>query len=141
MLAPAPAADATTVHKTLFEIMRARCHPLPAQYARLDLQLRFSRAQFERIRGGFLPRSMDDRWFAYMEDSMLHLHRSWSGFCVFTTRFAAEGDGFHMVEARVNRDPGQYRQINADYDAHCLRRLIEVLLLARVPPSGPSPGR
>lgn len=48
----------------------------------------FSESQFDLIRRGAIPESMDDRWFAFYEEPMLFLYRSWSGHLIYRVTFA-----------------------------------------------------
>ena len=122
---------------TACEIMRSRCHAFPARYAYLTLDMVFSAAQFERISQGFTPRSMDDRWFIYLDALTLYVYRSWSGYCLFLVPFRADmNGGYRSVDVRVNRDPSQYRRTDNKYDESCLLLLIDNLLLSDPPWNG-----
>jgi hypothetical protein len=43
---------------------------------------------------GCIPRDMDDRWFIYLEGEWVHLHRSWTGFCIYQVRLEAVGSSY-----------------------------------------------
>jgi hypothetical protein len=57
------------------------------------LNQRFSRDEMERIRFGFAPPDMDYKWFMYYDAGTLHIHRSWTGVCVYRVEFAEEAGG------------------------------------------------
>ena len=65
----------------------------------------------EKIKFGFVPRDMDDKWFIYYaeDEEILYLHRSWTGFCVFMVKFKEVDGGFAAMKAVVNEDPEQYK--------------------------------
>jgi hypothetical protein len=103
--------------------------PLPPQRSTVALDRRFSAHEIQRMRLGLVPEEMEDKWFVYWENDRLFFHRSWTGNCIYIVRFAAEGDSYRMVEAEVNRDPEQYREINNALDVRMISYLIDVLLL------------
>jgi hypothetical protein len=105
--------------------------PLPAQRASFAVERTFSQAEIERIRLGLIPEEMEDKWFIYWQDDTLHLHRSWTGVCIYVLRFAEEGDAWKVTRAEVNRDPEQYSQTSDASDASLVSYLIDVLLLGR----------
>ena len=94
----------------------------------------YSAAEAERIRFGLVPAQMEDKWFIFLEDAWLYLHRSWSGYCMFRLRLEAAGEGLRVAEAWVNRDPEQYEGGDDVYDVALLAYLIDRLLLGRQPP-------
>ena len=108
-----------------------RTKALPDRHTTLRLDRAFSSQEVERIRLGVIPVQMEDKWFIYWKDDSLYFHRSWTGFCVFIVRFAAEGRCWRMVEADVNRDPEQYEETNDDRDAALISCLVDRLLLHR----------
>jgi hypothetical protein len=100
---------------------------LPAKKTTIRLDRTFSPQEMTRIRRGFVPDGMDDRWFIYWRDDFLYFHRSWTGFCIYIVRFAV--DGGRMIEADVNRDPEQYTETNDKTDSKMISRLIDQFLL------------
>ena len=106
-----------------------KTQPFPAARAAIPIVREYMAAEYARIARGFIPRSMDDRWFIYLEGAELFLHCSWTGACIFVVRFAPAGAGYRIAEAWANRDPAQYRVTDADSDATDIERLIDLLLL------------
>jgi hypothetical protein len=55
------------------------------------------------LRHGFVPREMEDHWFIFEEDGVVHLYRSWTGieFATFELRPLPDG-GAEVVEVRVS---------------------------------------
>ena len=97
----------------------------------------------DHIRQGVIPEVMEDKWFIYWNDDALFFHRSWTGFCIYVVRFAADGDTWRMIQADVNRDRRQYEETDDDRDALLISYLIDVLLLGRhaeFPHAGSSAG-
>lgn len=107
--------------------------PMPTERTRLEFRLTLSEAQFERVQRGVVPAFMEDRWFAYVENDCLFLHRSWTGFCIYTLRFLKQADGWTVCEIWANRDDGQYKMDDAAADARRLTDAFRYLFDIRVP--------
>ena len=61
------------------------------------------------IRARSVPRDQEDRWWAYVEDDVLHLHRSGTGFEVYKARFVRdERGGVRVPEIEVETDVDRY---------------------------------
>lgn len=60
--------------------------PPPKAREQLDISAVFSDAEADRIKQGFAPRDMDDRWFVYYEDGWLNFHRSWTGAHIYALK-------------------------------------------------------
>ena len=110
--------------------------PLPAQRSRLSIKRAFTRQEYERICLGFIPDRMEDRWFMFVEDDTLYVHRSWTGYCVYRLAFIEEGTNYAVGEAFANRDEHQYAGGDDAYDEKLLMFLIDHLLLGE---RGPMP--
>ena len=104
---------------------------LPEARAELGFTRTYDAADFARIRRGFTPQQMEDKWLIYYDDPWLWVHRSWSRFCIFRVRFEPGEAGFTAVESWVNRDPDQYKTTGLEFDRAVLRFLIERLILER----------
>lgn len=82
--------------------------PLPKTRTRISLDLRLSATEAVHIKRGFVPRDMDEKWFVFYQDGVLHEHRSWTGICIDQVHFEPEGEGLRAAYAEVNRYPVQY---------------------------------
>ena len=108
--------------------------PMPKDVVSLDYSAAFSREEFEKISCGFIPKTMEDKWFIFLEDRILSLHRSWSGHCIYQVEFGCDGPNYSVRRAVVNRAPEEYRQTDDDYDSQLLRFLVNNLLLGKKEP-------
>jgi len=64
---------------------------------------RLSKAETTLLVEGFVPRQMEDHWFVFEEDALVHLHRSWTGIEMFAVRLDRLPDGgAHIAEVRMN---------------------------------------
>lgn len=106
---------------------------MPDERRAIPLAMVFSSDEFEKIRRGFVPEDMDDRWFVYFKDGRLHLHRSWTGHEIFQIRIVLMGEKYQVVEAWANRDPNQYSVEDtpeqAEADADTAGQIIRSFLL------------
>ena len=104
---------------------------LPAAHKALEWKREFTGAEYDRIARGLIPRGMDDRWFIFLEDEQLYIHRSWTGFLIYQVRFERDGEKYVVAQVLVNRDPTQYRATDDEYDVRFLSFLIDTLLLGK----------
>ena len=98
--------------------------PLPPQQRTLNLDVRLDANQAERLRRGFIPKAMEQKWFAYYADDVLYQHRSWTGMLIFVTPFRPDGAGLRATRTLVNQDPAQYSVT----DERELRQSVEGLI-------------
>jgi len=107
--------------------------PMPSKRKELPIERRFTYEEVVQIAKGHIPDSMDDKWFLYFDPTVLKLfiHRSWTGYCVYTVHFRQVDDWWAVSGAWVNRDPEQYEETNLQRDAAIAEWLIDVLLLDR----------
>lgn len=87
---------------------------MPAQKIALGLSEVYTDEEFEGIEQGFLPLSMEDKWFAFFEEPWLYIHRSWTGDCIFAIRFEKIEGGYATAESWVNDDEHEYKESNLD---------------------------
>jgi ADP-ribose pyrophosphatase YjhB (NUDIX family) len=113
--------------------LRSDWRTLPLSEKRTDLTIarRYSADEMARIRCGFIPQEMEDKWFAYVEEDTLYLHRSWTGIQIYQVTFAPVGEEYVVARAVATRDPEQYKQQDDHADAQTLEAVISMLLLRR----------
>ena len=99
-------------------------NPFCPQDARLAFQKSYSAAEFAVIARGNIPESMDDRWFACMQERVLFIYRSWSGICLYRVTFEEEGC-YVVKEAVANPNPAEHGTSDAEFDADVLNYLID----------------
>ncbi len=105
--------------------------PLPPQQRNLAIDVRLDAQQAARVRRGFIPAAMEQKWFAYFEANVLYQHRSWTGYLIFVTPFTTEGEGLRATRTLVNQDPAQF----GETDEKEIRDQVEQLIanLAEAP--------
>lgn len=104
--------------------------PLPPQQRTLAIDVRLDANQAERLRRGFIPKAMEQKWFAYFEDGVLYQHRSWTGMLIFVTPFRPDGLGLRATRTLVNQDPEQYSVTDERELRHSVEGLIRDLASA-----------
>ena len=105
-----------------------RLKEMPEDAPSVATDVYYSPEDFKKIRMGFVPRDLDDKWFAYYEDPWLCLHRR-SGLAMYRVRFESTGDGHRAVEVVVN--PHE-RKLTRRKAARALRdavNLIDILFV------------
>src|SRR5262245_22942619 len=113
--------------------------PMSDKTAKLPYTRILSLEEYEQISFGLIPRQMEDKWFIFLEDDWLYLHRSWTGTCVYKVQLQQKEDKYIVTNALVSRDPEQYRETDINHDAAILNFLVENFLLGkRVPFPVPS---
>lgn len=100
-------------------------------------ELVLTRDQFEALRRGLLPVEMEDKWFAYMEDDRLFLHRSWTGHGIFEVQFQCHDDVCVAGEVLVTGDQEKLQRSSDDDTADLLRSVINTVLRSQPPVPNP----
>jgi hypothetical protein len=102
--------------------------PMPEQRTLLRYARWLPNEYYSAMSFGFVPQGMDDKWFAYVRDDRLYMHRSWTGYCLYEIRFERIpewlGGGYLASEAVANRNPQQHDAADDLEDARLLDRLV-----------------
>jgi hypothetical protein len=105
-------------------------HPMPLLPRRI-----WSDESWGRIRTGYRSRGMDEKWDVFAEGAFVFLHRSWTGRGIFEATFApADGGGWRIAEAMVERDPERYRNQDDEYDCLMLELVLSAIVLGEPSP-------
>lgn len=86
------------------------CRPLPAKRTVLTYERTLTPMETAKLVRGWLSQSMEEKWFIYFEDGVLHIHRSWTGYEIFRVHLSPEVDkpGHWSVKlVEFNRHPDQ----------------------------------
>jgi hypothetical protein len=89
----------------------------------------WSDEDWKRIKLGQVPMEMENKWFAFVEEGLLHLHRSWTGFEIFEAAFARGWRGWRIKTAAVCDDPDIYKRGRDEKETAFLEQLIDYVLL------------
>lgn len=104
-----------------------RIHPLPFERVTVYLNFKLSAKESERIRFGFIPSVMEEKWFAYFANNTLYQHRSWTGYCIDQIHFISDGSGLRATHAEVNRNPEQYAEQDNEQDIRRIEAMVREL--------------
>ena len=53
------------------------------QQKQISFFLLLDEYEFDRIRMGYVPAQMEQKWFVYFDEGWLHVHRSWTGYEIY----------------------------------------------------------
>jgi len=105
--------------------------PISENKEKIPFEAFYSDSEVEFIGLGFVPESMDDKWFIYSEEDWVYFHRSWSGHCIFMVKLDGSPAGGRIAEAWVTRDSTQYNSSGSEGDMELLSTLIINMLVSR----------
>ena len=75
---------------------------MPKNKVVLPINKKYSKDEYNKIKQGFIPKVMEDRWFVYFEDNKLYMHRSWTGNCIYELNFSKEKVGYKITKGYLN---------------------------------------
>lgn len=93
---------------------------MPEQTEKFELEKKLDEKDIQRLKDGYEPYDMDDKWCTYFEDGKLHIHRSWTGICIYIVELSTSG----KLNIEVNRDQSQYRERSIEKDRQILTGLL-----------------
>ncbi len=85
--------------------------------------------EFQRIKLGYIPVQMEEKWFAFFEDGCLHFHRSWTGIEIYKAEIVAIDGSYVINSFWVERNSEKYVNTNDESDIETFCFLIARLLL------------
>ena len=85
----------------------------------------------DRIRLGYIPSIMDEKWFIFMEGDRLFAHRSWTGLGVYEATFAPVDGGYVIESAVVTGNRSEYKRSSDQDESQILEVLIAGHLLGQ----------
>lgn len=75
---------------------------MPKEKVDLSIKQKYSKEEYNKIKQGYIPKSMEDRWFIYFENDKLYFHRSWTGICIYELKFSKENEDYIISEGYLN---------------------------------------
>jgi hypothetical protein len=103
--------------------------PLPTNRISLGFAAAYDDSEAERMRQGFIPRQMEDKWFIYFKDDWLYFYRSWTGACIFGV--GLDSRGVRVIDSWITADPQPPVSKDLEYDRKLVGFLIDTLLLGK----------
>lgn len=103
---------------------------MPERQTVLYPKLWFNPDEMVKIRRGFFPTVMEQKWFLYFTGDRLRMHRSWTGILIFDVGFAFDPKGgAYVTDVVVNRENREYSNTDDDEDLKLLEEIIRYHLL------------
>lgn len=103
--------------------------PMPHGFSSVRLEKRYDPLRSSLVARGFRPQSMDDRWHIHMDNDIIALARSWSGFRTHNIHTRWHGDELELVSVDVNRDTSQYKGDDNEEEARKAAEIIDAVIL------------
>ena len=106
-------------------------HPLTSPEAIPPPARTWSSEEMERIRAGYVPSIMEQKWFIFVEGDRLFAHRSWTGLGVYEAIFAPVDGGYVIESAVVTGNRSQYKRFSDQDESLILEEIIAGHLLGQ----------
>lgn len=107
---------------------RGNCmEPLPAfptDAKQLNIEGAYTTEEYINIMRGYIPSSMDERWFIYWERDWAYFHRSWTLCPIYKVNFEKTGARYRIKEAWANNEQKKFGGLNVEEAAQTLEFLI-----------------
>ncbi|MBS9525528.1 hypothetical protein KI659_16040 [Litoribacter alkaliphilus] len=100
------------------------------QPKRIEMELPLTEGQFEKLKRGFVPKQMEDKWFVFYEKGWIYFHRSWTGYGIFRAEIKNVKGKFSITEFYAERNPAKYNNQEDREDIRMIKLLIEQDLMA-----------
>ena len=94
----------------------------------IDIDFHFSPEQFEKLKKGFTPKEMEDKWGIYYSSGAIYFHRSWSHLRIYKAKLTRHGDGYTIKSFDVERNQKTYRNTDDNEDIAIFTFLVANLL-------------
>lgn len=95
---------------------------------KIVIDLSFTHEQFEKIKLGFMPKEMEDKWGIYYSRNKIYFHRSWTGHRIYTAKIEHHNDKHIINKFYVERNKNRYNNIDDNEDIAIVVFLIANLL-------------
>ena len=103
--------------------------PMSGPTVRFDFDRTFTPGEMERVRKGFVPEEMEEKWYIVFRGDKLDFHRSWSGDHIYSMEIDDAGRVTGVIAAR---DPASYTDENREHDRSLVRSLLDTYVLRRL---------
>jgi hypothetical protein len=115
-----------------------KCEPF-REGATLPYQAAFDSEQFARLKEGFIPQEMEDKWFIYYEEPHLFFHRSWTGRAIYRLALRSVQRGAEVTEALLSVRQTQTPGVSFDYELQVLDYVVSSFFLGQSKPFPSTP--
>jgi len=103
---------------------------MPEDKVILHINKKYSKEEYNKIKQGFIPEVMEEKWFIYFKEQKLYIHRSWTGYCIYQINFSKEDENIIITRGYLNGKIAEQRdRKNLKDEANTVLFLIDMLLL------------
>lgn len=95
----------------------------------IDISLNFNQEQFEKIKRGFIPHQMEEKWFIFYENEWLYFHRSWTGIGMYKAQIKKLNSEYLINEFFVQSSSDKYVAGTDEHERQQVTELIDIYLL------------
>jgi hypothetical protein len=89
----------------------------------------FSKEHIDVIKNGFVPKTLEDKWYIYSKDDWLFFHRAWTGYGIYKLEIKHINGRYIIDDFYVERNIDKYENLNDLFDIHILHVIIDWGLL------------
>lgn len=109
-----------------------RTRPFPARCKTLPFERTFAPEEMALVARGFVPTVQEQRWFVFLEDGVLHFHRSWTGnaaYRIFLEAVPGAPGHWRIARTQASCHPGQAAEMSDEEHLARLQDLVDHLLI------------
>lgn len=98
-----------------------KVYDMPEENTTFTMEMALSDENIRWLKEGFLPRSMEDKWFTYYENNKYYFHRSWTGYCIYIVEIMNST----TIKVTVNKNEEQYGISEIEKEKKRAKKIIE----------------
>jgi len=103
---------------------------MPQDKVILPIKQKYSKEEYNKLKQGFIPKVMEEKWFIYFEEQKLYFHRSWTGLCVYELNFIKDNGKYIISKGYLNGKIAEQRDsMSLKEEVNIVLSLIYILLL------------
>jgi len=103
---------------------------MPEDKVILPINKKYSKEEYNKLKQGFIPKVMEEKWFIYFEEQKLYFHRSWTGLCVYELNFIKDNGKYIISKGYLNGKIAEQRDsMSLKEEVNIVLSLIDILLL------------
>jgi len=95
---------------------------------KIAIDVSFTQEQFEKLKLGFMPKAMEDKWVIYYSRGTLYFHRSWTKHRIYTTKVLRHESGYVIRAFYAERNADIYSNTDDNEDIANITFLLAKLL-------------
>lgn len=94
---------------------------MPQEHVEFEMERLLTVEGINLLKKGHIPEEEADKWFWYVENNVLSIHRSWTGFCWFKIELNTNG----KLKVIANRNPEQYTETNIEKEKKWINNFLD----------------